>query len=304
MIFTVAGKVCSLFLMMLAGVLCARAGMITKRGAQQITSLLFYVITPCLIVSSLQSVIGKVSLGKIVAAGGFTLLSQAVGMLLSLVMFRRQPPERRGTLRFAVIYSNCGFMGLPLAQSLLGDAGAAYASIFMVVYNVFVWTHGIAMMGGASDWKKVLLNPGMVGFFAGMPFYLFSVHLPPTVFSAVDAIGSMNTPLAMIVVGHSLSYIKWRDFFSDSAVYSASAARLVLVPLLFFGAAVFLHQDAAVFTTCLLLTAAPVAGNTTMFSIMLGRDGKLASQMVAVSTLLSVFTMPVFAALASAFAGG
>lgn len=296
----VAEKVASMFLMAAAGFFCARTKMVSRRGAQQMTSLLLYVVTPCLIVSSLQGVIGQVTWQQLASAGGFAVLAFVASILLSLLMFRKHPQERKNILRFAVVYSNCGFMGLPLVQSVLGKEGVAYTSVFLVVFYIFVWTHGIGIMRGkAGDWRKAVFNPGTIGIVIALPLFLFSIHLPGPIFTAVDSLGFLNTPLAMLVIGHSFAGVDKKDFTTGSYMYGAVLGRLVVVPLLFCGIASLFHPSPAVLTSCMLLCAAPVAGNTTMFSVMLGQDDKLASRMVAVSSLLSVITMPAFAALAT-----
>lgn len=292
--FTVMVRVLSLFLMIGTGYACGRLGTVTARGARQLTSILFYIVTPAVIVSSLQDMIGKISLVSLLSAGGLSVLCMGVGILVSMFLFPKQIRERRKVLRFATAYCNSGFMGLPLAQAVLGPAGAAYASMFIVVFNFFVWTHGFCSMSGSKkiNWKKALINPGLVGLAMGLPLFVFSVRLPEVLQIPVAAFSGLNTPLAMLVIGIYVSRVNLKDIFCDSSLYALSAVRLLLIPFLCFLIMLPLRPDPVTAATMLILSASPSGANTVMFAALCGGDTKLASKAVAFTTLLSALTMP------------
>lgn len=299
-VLTVVERVCILFLMISAGYACGKLGAITKRGAQQVTSILFYVVTPALIISSLQSMIGQVSLGNLLTAGGLAVLCMGLSIAVGMLFFRKSPNERKKVLHFAASYSNCGFMGLPLVEAVLGQAGVAYASMFIVVFNILVWTHGYISMSGARTlkWKNIVTNPGLIGLAVGLPLFAFSVKIPELLLSPVTSFASLNTPLAMIVIGSYIARVNLKELFQDRQLYGLSAVRLVLIPLLCFAVLLPFSVDKTVATCVLILSAAPTGANTVMFAAQFGGDAKLASKAVALTTLFSMVTMPVFILLA------
>lgn len=303
--FTVAEKVAVLFLMISVGFGCSKFRVITQRGAAQITTILMYIVTPCLIVSSLQDTIGTVSMQAIAVASGVAALSDIVAIAAGTLLFRKSEDRRKKVLRFASVYSNCGFMGLPLVQAVLGNQGVVYASVYMSVYNVFVWTHGYAMMSGDGkiSLKKIFLNPGVIGLAVGLPLFAFSVDLPDVIEAPLSGFSSLNTPLAMLVIGTYIAKVNLRELFLDKDVYWVSFYRLVLVPAVFLGVLALLKPEPMVLMSCMMLASAPTAGNTVLFAAMYGSDVKLASKTVTITTLLSIFTMPVFAALAQLISG-
>ncbi len=303
--FTVAEKVAVLFLMISVGFGCSKFRVITQRGAAQITTILMYIVTPCLIVSSLQDTIGTVSMQAIAVASGVAALSDIVAIAASTLLFRKHEDRRKKVLRFALVYSNCGFMGLPLVQAVLGNQGVVYASVYMSVFNVFVWTHGYAMMSGDGkiSLKKIFLNPGVIGLAVGLPLFAFSVHLPDVIEAPLSGFSSLNTPLAMLVIGTYIAKVNLRELFLDKDVYWVSFYRLVLVPAVFLGILALLKPEPMVLMSCMMLASAPTAGNTVLFAAMYGSDVKLASKTVTITTLLSIFTMPFFAALAQLISG-
>lgn len=299
----VLGKVVILFLMILAGYACGKRGLVTDAGAKQITSILFWVVTPSLTVASLQETIGKVRFSELLECGGLSVLCVLAGILVSLPFFRRSPPEKGGLLRFAAAYSNCGFMGLPLAQAVLGDTGVAYAAMFISVFNLFCWTHGVASIRGKGriELRKALVNPGTCGLAAGLLLFAFSLRLPEILLAPLSYLADLNTPLAMLVIGVYIAQIPLRELFGTPELYGLSAARLLLIPAVCFFIVLPFHADRAVATTVLVLSSAPAAANTVMLGAQLGGDTVLGSKAVAVTTLFSALTMPLFAALAGAF---
>lgn len=303
-------KVAILFLMIGAGYVCSRTRIVTSRGASQMTNVLLYVVGPCLIISSFQIDSSEVGMKEVGTAFLVALLGQGLSILLSLFVFRRREEMRRRLFQFAVAYSNCGFMGLPLAQALMGDKGVIYASVFVVVFNVFVWTQGYMKMSGGARGnfvRKLLLNPGIIGMAIGLPLFALNIRLPEILGTTLSSFANLNTPLSMVIIGTYVAKVAPRDFFSDLDVYLTAGLRLIVAPLIFVGVLAILTLvvpiDATILVTCVILASAPSAGNTVLFSAMFGGDARTGSKVVAVTTLLSILTMPVFTALAQRIAG-
>lgn len=298
---TVFQKILEMFLMASVGFICGKRNLVTENGTKELNSILFYVVTPAVLVASFQDSIGKLSFGNLGSAFLASFPAMGLGVLLSFFCFRKESPEKQRVLRFAAAYPNAGFIGLPLAQAVFGSRGVLYAAVFVIAYNLFVWTHGTSIMQGTAkpNWKSALINPGIIGLIIGLPLFLFSISLPEVILSPVSGLSSLNTPLAMIVLGSYISRIPLKRTLRNSLLYRACAVRLLLAPAVFYFAAALLPfpADSTVFSTVLILASAPSAVNTVMFAVQYGADVELASGAVAVCTLLSLFTMPLFAAL-------
>lgn len=302
---TVFQKILGMFIMIAAGYGCGKLNVVSEDGAKQMTSILFYIVTPCVILSSLQSTIGQLNLNHLLIAAVFSAAAMLISILIGTRFFRKSPDEIKKVLRFAAAYSNCGFVGLPLAQSVLGSKGTAYASVFVAVFNFFVWTHGLGLMRGSLsfNWKRAVLNPGMIGFAAGLPLFAASIHLPEVLLSPVNFLSDLNTPLAMIVVGSYISRIRLRELFCSPNLYGLSAVRLLLIPAVCLFCFAPFHADKTILSAALILSAAPSGANTVMFAAQFGGDVRLASRAVAVTTILSLLTMPLFLAASAAVIG-
>lgn len=302
---TIADKVLVLFLLIGVGYACAKFGVITKRGVRQMTTLLLYIVTPCVIIASFQTDKSEVSVGSLAVSAGVSVLTMTASVIFSYLFFRKEPPQRRKVMRFGAIYSNSGFMGLPLVQAMLGTKGVMYASIYITVFNIIVWTHGYVMMsgGGKITVKKLFLNPGSIGLIIGLPLYLFSLRLPEAAGTAVHSLADLNTPLAMIVIGGHIASVHFKDLFTDTGAYKAAGARLLLMPALSMLLLWIVKPEFTIFTACLIQASAPIAANTVLFSTEFGGDSVLASKAVSISTLLSIITMPIFTVLAGVITG-
>jgi predicted permease len=296
-------KVVILFLMVAAGYVCGKTNLISDGGAREMTSVIFWVVTPCLMISSLQGMVGKVSTGSLLFSGALSFVCLLVCIGFSQLLFHRTRPERGKILRFAVAYSNCGFVGLPLVEAVLGERGVAYASVFIAVFNLFLWTHGISSIKQERriDCRKAFLNPGVLGFAVGLFLFAFSIRLPEVLLSPMKYFSEMNTPLAMLVVGVYISEVPFRELFNDADLYWASGARLLAIPFLCFLFLLPLHVDRTIFISLLIMTSAPSAANSVMFAAQFGGDTRLGSKVVALSTLFSALTMPLFLILAQCF---
>ncbi len=297
---TVVTKVAVMLIMIVVGCIITKLGMFTERGAAECTTLLVKIVTPCLIVNSLLSSGGGLRAGEMLLAAAVSALSMVLSIAVSLLAFHKEPLERRKVLRFSVIFSNAGFMGLPLVQGIVGDRGVIYGSFFIAVFNLICWTYGYSMMSGAGklNLKTALLNPGIIGLGVGLPIYFLKISLPAVISEPISFLSSLNTPLAMLVIGSYIARVDFKSFISDFSVYKMAFLRLVVCPALYLAVLLLIRPESDLFISSLIQAAAPVAANAVLFSVEYHCDSELASKTVAVSTVLSIITIPIFTILA------
>lgn len=295
-------EVAVILILIVIGYFTVKKGMFTKESLGSITSFLLYIVTPCLIVSSfLSAESGKLDGWTLLLAAVLPALSIVISIALSYLFFRREPSGRRRVLRFSMIFCNVGFMGIPLVEGIVGSEGVLYGSFFIAVFNIFCWTYGYVMMGGGKvRLKALLLNPGVIGIVIGLPLYLLDVPVPALIERPIELISALNTPLAMIVVGGYIAQVKLRAFVSDLAVYKMAVLRLVVAPLLYLALVWLLRPDETLLMSTVIQAATPVAANCVLFAVQYGSDAELASKSVAVSTALSVVTIPLLTVLVQA----
>jgi len=298
----VATQVGVLFALMAVGWIAYRTKILSESAVKGMTELLVLVVTPCLIVQAFQRPFDAGRAGALAATFAVSVAIQALTFAAAGLFTRRASSEARAAVfRFAVVFSNAGFMGLPLEQAILGSEGVFYGAVYVAVFNVLCWTIGLRTMagsaaGGVSTWRIVLLNPGVLGLAAAMPLFLFSVTLPAPVAQPVKMLADLNTPLAMIVIGWYLASARLGAVLRDAGAWIVSGVRLVIVPAVVFAAFAAVRSFAGapkeMAVAVLIAAAAPVAALTAVFAARYGRDVSLAAGLVALSTLLSVVTLP------------
>ena len=302
----VGGSVLTLFLLMAVGFVFGRLGLLSDNTLSQISRVLLNVVVPCVMVASFEveraAEVDRQLLTAFAALAG----TYALYMLGSCLLFRGQPEVHRGILRFASIYGNVGFMGLPLIQSALGGSAAMAAAMSLVVFNVVTFTHGIILIGdrGGLSARKIVLNPGTLGFLAAIALYLTGWRLPGPVNSAVGYLGSLNTPLPMLIIGGQMAHTDLPAVFREKKLYAASAIKLAGLPILTALVLLPFRLDPVIFTALVILSGCPTAGVTSLFSQNMGKDAGLAARQITLSTLLCIITLPAAAVLAQFLASG
>lgn len=302
-IVTVALQVLALFIMMAAGFALFRLRVIDDTGVRQMTDVLLYAVTPCVVIDSL-SIEFRADIARNIASmaiGAFALILIAV--VCGTFIYRKQGENDRPVIRNALMLTNCGFLGIPVVQAVCGESAVLFASVYVCISTFFQWTFGYAILsGGKAPIKKVLLNPGTIGFALGMIIFCFSIELPSPVSGAVSMLADVNSPLAMLIIGACLAKNNPFAALRDSRVYIVSALRLIVSPLIAMSLLAALpyigiNIDNTVRLVLLIEFSAPIGAVVTMMSTKCSRNAEFSGRLVAFSTLCSIITMPVMIAL-------
>ncbi|MCI8401606.1 MAG: AEC family transporter [Lachnospiraceae bacterium] len=297
---TLFNQIVKMFLMMAVGYVLYRNKTINDDTTAKLSSILLMVATPCTLITSFnQEYSGEKLQGLLIA---FVLSALVYGFNILAAGLLCKKEDRVG--RFCVIFSNAGFIGIPLVTGLYGIESVFYLSPFIVCFYLFVWTVGVSLMSGSKDavtFRKIITNPCIWAVFIGVIVFLLPVRLPLAVMEAVSMLGGLNTPLAMIVLGAYLAKTNLLDMFANKKAYYVSFCRLVLLPVLVMLAFKMLpsgyHRIGMIVLTG---AAAPVGALAPVFAQMFHRDTNEGAQIVSLSTILCIVTMPVLIMVAEA----
>jgi predicted permease len=301
----VLNQVIILFIILAIGYVAGKFNILDSNGTKKLSEILLYISTPMMIFNSFFIDFSQERLVNTIWVIGFTTFMFIVSITLSKLIYGKFNERTAPVLRFTAIFSNCGYIGLPLMRAVFGEEGAFYGSFYIVLFNVFLWSYGYMMFGGkdtkAKTLKRVLLSPAIIAVYIGTIVFLFSIPIPSTIKGAIKAVGDTTMPLSMLIVGGVISTARLVTLFNDWKVYLSSIVRLILMPALAFLIALLVgvpYLPAAVTVTAL---AMPAAANATIFSEMFGKDAVFASKCVAVSNLLSIITAPVLISWVASF---
>ncbi|MBR2407698.1 MAG: AEC family transporter [Lachnospiraceae bacterium] len=292
-------QVVVMFLLLVTGMILYKIGLITDEGNRQMAGVVLYVVAPLLILDTYSmeydaTITKNMLLGFILSA-----ISIIIGIVVSYVLKPGSNKESFSTERFTVIFTNCGFMGIPLAEAVFGNIGVIYCTTYITMFNLFVWTYGLALMRGKSGEKrsfreklKPFLTPTMFCIVIGLLVYFLRIPLPKQIKSAVGYISSMNTPLAMIVSGIYIAQGDLLGALKKGRVYVVSAMKCLAVPFFMIFVLLFLPFDEKLKTTILILSACPSGANGMLFANRFGGDTKTASNVFTVTTIASIACIP------------
>lgn len=296
----VAGQTCVMFLYMLVGLVLSKTGKLSEQGSKDLASILICLILPAVIIKSFCE---SFSAEKLVLFCISTLLSAvALGicMLIARLVFQKAPIDF-----FSASFSNAGFMGIPLVQALYGVEAVSYLVGYIALLNLLQWGHGLRVLTGKRirlNLKTVLTNPLLIAPFIGLFLFCAGLgdKLPGPVSTAISGIAGTNGPVAMIVLGCYLAKSDLKSLFLTGRQYFLSAMRLVLIPLAVMVVLAFLPVDRTIRLAVFIASAAPVGANVAVYSQLYDLDYPYACQSVALSTILSIVTMPLMIVAASA----
>ena len=315
----VAEKVGLLFILIAVGFFCQRVKLLTEEANKRMADIVMYIVTPCVIIHAfsatlyakqeLVGILKNIGLVALIAA-----LAHAVMILIVSLVFRSSDQSRRRVMRFAAVFSNAGFIALPLAQALIdtptSHEGALYAAVYLAVFNIALWTWGYVDMSGDKGGigvRKLLLNPGIIGvaiglFFFTTPLYIeigaeAGLHLPRLLADAISALSALNLPLPMLMVGYYLGKADLLAAFKDTPSYLCMALRLIVFPLALLGILYVCGVRGHVLTVSVIGACAPVGATTTIFSAKFEHDVALSVRLVSLSTVLSLVSMPLIVGL-------
>lgn len=300
----VLNQVLILFIILIIGFVAGKTGIIAGGASKKLSELLLYITSPMMVLGSFFFEYSADKMRNALLVLLFGSVFFLFSILISTFLYKNYDSKVKPILRFTAVFSNCGFMGLPMMKALFGDEGVFLGSFYVGAFNLFVWTFGLSMFseikgreGIRGSLKNALLNPALVALYVGVIVFVFQIPLPGAVKQAVKYVGDMTLPLSMLIIGALISTAKVRTLLNDFKVYYASAVRLIILPLAAYG--ILSLVGAPKMVTAIIVTAAamPIAANTTIFAEMFDKDSVFASKAVTLSTMLSIITVPVIIAL-------
>ncbi len=291
-----------LLLIAAPGYILIRKKMLSEDCIPGFSKVLLFVCQPCLAVFSF----GKLEfswklLGNLGVFAALIILVHAVmlsGSFLVLKNKSKEPIYRIITI--GTTFGNCAFFGIPIIESLLPDEAPSlivYTTVYAVVMNVLGWTVGSAIISHDTKYislKKIFINPAMVGMLAALLIFIVGIDFSTELDSMIEYTARMATPLSMIVMGMRLGTMDIKKVFTDYRVYLTIAVKQFVMPLIAFLAVMLLPSlDLGLRQTFFITCACPIASIVLNFSEIVGEGQQAGANLVLVSTICSILTLPV-----------
>ncbi len=225
------------------------------------------------------------------------LLSKAACRVISL------EKSRTYLFTFMLLFSNTGFMGIPISHALYGKEGVFYAVLMDALCNIFIYTAGIMLIKKSTGtYEKAafreLLSPGFISILIGILLFATNTKLPFVLGDSVAMIGAATAPLAMLMLGFQLGKIHIRELVGDLSIYLLAGLKLIVIPLIFTLFFIGLFENPSLFVKVIILEISmPVAASTVIFTQRYDGDITFTSKGVLLTTAISIITIPIFAVI-------
>lgn len=293
-----------LFIIMMIGYLCRRIGLFGAEASKLLSGIVVNVANPALILSSSINKESTIQGKELALTMGLAISFYVVLLVLAEIIPRLLRVEERdyGVYKVMTVFSNIGFMGFPLLTAMYGNESLLYASLFLIPYNVLIYTYGVGALCKTEEtvkegkkaipWKKIF-NIGVIACIISVILYLTRIRVPQVIEDVTDTLGNLTAPLSMMVIGDAMSQMKIKELLKDKKLMIFTGIKLLVIPIIGLFLVKQLGLNPMLTGVCLVMLSTPVGSMTAMLAQQYDGNYELASKGVALTTLLSVITMPI-----------
>lgn len=313
MFFVVFKQLLIMALIVLGGFIFARVFKVDDKEQKFLSKLLIYFINPFLILNALNIDFEFNKFVQLSLVFGLSLFVHLIMILLALLFARSKNPDEQEYCKLdalAMMFSNCGFVGIPLIRGVFGEEGVFYLMGFLVAFNVIMWTYGYCKLSGKVSLKKIATNPNMIAVCLGLINFFIPYPLPQVLSKSIQMIGDLNSGVAMILIGVLFAGFKY------DAKYLKHIVKVLFVRLLLVGfvvsflilgiykiagmsnASVDSELLRMILFVVLICSACPCATSVPSLACVFNKDGEYASMLVCLTSLLCIVTVPAVVAFA------
>lgn len=312
-------SVFTLFLFMIPGFILKKSGLADDSFAKALSLFTLYVGQSSMIINGFIIPFDSKVLSGVIKTFILSLIIHTLFFVLAKRMWRKAPERVGKVLRFGVVFSNAGYMGIPVINDVFGQEYVIYATIYIVWFNVFAFSLGRMLYTNDKRFisvKKIFINPAVIPITIGLIIFISGLggayreamlqegllgDITTLIYTVIETFKNMVAPASMLVIGAKLADISFKGILKDKYLYPFIATRLLIFPAivwvvlrLLFAADVI---DSTVMSITLILSSTPAAAITTIFAELYDGDSIYSGKLVAITTMLSVITMPTVALL-------
>lgn len=324
-----------MFLMMAVGYLCYRKQILTEEVSRKVSAIVVNVANPCMILSSAltdQQMQGKELVQTLAIVVMMYVFLLVMAQLLPRILCIQK--ESRGAYAAMTVFANIGFMGFPVLAAMYGNGALLYGAVFQIPFNILIYTYGVAVLTrkpgacaktepdvkaevdvngkseniengseqqgklqGTVEIVKKIFNIGVIACITAMLLYFLQTPVPSFLQAFITNLGNLTAPLSMMIIGASLAQMPLKELFLDKKLLLFSLVKLLLLPAVWMIMVNRVAEQEILRGVCLVMMATPAGSMTAMLAQQYGGDYETASRGVALTTVLSVITMPLLAAV-------
>jgi predicted permease len=283
-----------IFILLVIGFSLYKLGYLSIDSQKQITDIILYIILPANIIVSFNMKMSYEILKQSATILIIAFSIQIAYLVLNRFMYLGFDHSKAIIMKYGTICTNATFMGLPIIQSVFGVNGLLYATVALIPMRVFMWTSGLSLFTKTSKKKAILTmitHPAILAVVLGFILMSFQIKLPIFLNSTLVALSNCMTAFSMILIGSILGQVNFKRLVDHSILYY-SCLRLIIIPAFIYLVLYLLKIDSIIIGVTVLMAAMPAGLTTAMLAQKYNQDSLYASKLIFISTLLSLFTLP------------
>ncbi len=291
-----------MFIIMAVGFICGKVKLITPEVNRGLSNLALMLVNPMTTFTSYQREYSSEIAVNLLFTFVLAIIAFGVQIPISILLIKKSRPEYR-IERLSILLSNCSYIGIPLVQSMYGAEGIIYLTAFVTVFHLVTWTYGLSLMSGETNVKKMfrnMISPALIAVLLGALCFFVRLQLPEIIVTPMKRIADMNTPVAMLIAGSTLSQTNIKKAITKVSTFVICALKLLVLPvcaLVVVAQAARLGVPSHIINIVVIAASCPTATIITMFSHRYKKNSVYASEIFTVCTLLSIITIPLVLSL-------
>jgi predicted permease len=323
MYLTVARQLIVMAIIVVISFFFSRKNKFGSKESQYLSRILLYVINPCMIVSTFDVEFSGQKLQSLGLAIGVSFAFHLIMIAIATPLFARkktgqdQNRGRDSLSKIGIVFTNSGFIGIPLINGVFGGEGVFFLMGYILVFNVLLWVWGEWLMTGTMRPLKILTNPNVLACAAGLAVFCLPFKVPYVIIEPLKMIGACNGAVSMVLLGLLFSAFGENCMEGQKRAAPVKAfakplardvfLRLVFCPLILLGATLLalsafssVPEINLIMSVLFIAACCPVGMSVSSFAVVFKKDADYASLLVAVSSAACVVTIPLLVALLEA----
>lgn len=285
-------QIIKMFILMIIGYILYKKKMFNDDAIKQISNFLVRFIIPCVLVTSFIREFNFVDFKNLGITFILSVISIGIGILYANIVYK----GNKNVEKFGVIFSNASFIGIPIISALFGKDAVFYLSAYIATFIISVWTYGVFLISEDKShvsFKKVITNPNIIAILLGLVLYITPIQLPEILTDVLRTVGTMNTPLSMIVLGTYLAKDSLIKLFTNKKCYIIALNRLIIIPIITILFLKFIPNEYNTLKLIVLVdNSVPTANMLAIFSQMFDKDSTYGAHVVSFTTVACIVTIP------------
>lgn len=295
-----------LFTYMMLGFLSGKKGGLNKENTKAFSWFILNIANNAMLLSASLEAERGIGTDKLLEAAGLSIAIFGVLLVLAEIVPKifKVPEQEAGLYKVMTVFNNIGFMGFPIVAAVYGQEALLYAAIFTMPFNILFYTYGMRAASGRKNEGKGLIetvksivNVGVIASVLAIVLYLWNPYVPEWIRKALNGMGNVTPPLSMFIAGVSLAAIPLRSLFTDKRFLLFTATKLFVFPIVGVSIIKQVLDNPMLVNVCMVMLATPVASMTVVLAQKYDRNVELATKAVALTTLLSVMTIPLISSI-------